>query len=94
MLFTIKDETIPKGVIFSQLLMAMPLVGFTTYTCMLAPLAGNGAFVDPAQFSYMARTSLRLLTLNVGFNAGVHYGFGAAMYDLAYDDDEKKRIKK
>lgn len=93
-LFTMKDETIPRGVVFSQLLMAMPLLGCTAVTCLLAPMAIHPQFVDPAQFSYLARTSLRLLTLNVGFNAGIHYGMGAAMYDLAQDETEKARIRK
>ena len=48
--------------------------------------------VDPAQFAFVARTCIRLLSLNISFFGGIHYGFGAASYDTARSDEEKKAI--
>lgn len=93
-LFTVKEDRVPRGVAFSQVMMALPLLGCTGMLCMLAPMAGNPAIVDPTNFNYLARTTLRLLTLNVGFNAGIHYGMGAAMYEVALDEEERSRIKR
>jgi hypothetical protein len=93
MLFTMKDEQLPKGVAFSQLMMAVPLLGFTSFLCLLAPMAANPAFVDPTQFAYLARSSLRLLALNISFMGGIHYGLGAALYETADTPEELLRVK-
>ncbi len=88
----LKSDEIPKGVLFSQIMLSAPLVATTAYLCMLAPMAANPLFVDPASFAYLARTSVRLLTLNIAFHGGIHYGLGAASYEMAFDEDEKRRI--
>lgn len=67
MMFSMKEDTVPKGVFFSNLMMATPLVGITAYLSILAPMAGNPAFVDPVQFAYLGRTAIRLLGLNIAF---------------------------
>ena len=72
--------------------MSTPLVLTTGYLALMAPLAANAAVVDPNQFGYIARTSLRLLSLNISFFGGIHYGFGAAQYDLTKDPSRKKAI--
>ena len=36
---------------------------------------------------------MRLLSLNVAFMGGVHYGLAAATYETATTDEELKRIK-
>ena len=36
----------------------------------------------------MARASLRLLSLNMAFIGGIHYGLGAAMYEIAMDEKD------
>ena len=33
---------------------------------------------------------MRLLSLNITFLGGIHYGFGSAIYDVARDAEEKK----
>lgn len=62
-----------------------PLAAITGYLCLLAPMAGNAAFVDPIMFAYLARSSIRLLALNVAFIGGIHYGLGSATYDTAFN---------
>ena len=93
MLFSMREEQLPKGIAFSNLIMATPLIGITGYLCMLAPMAANPAFVDPVQFGYLARSAIRLLSLNVAFMGGIHYGFAAAAYETATSDEELKRVK-
>jgi hypothetical protein len=88
-----RQETIPKGVTFSQLMMTAPLLATTGYLCLLAPMAANPAFVDPVQFAYLARSAIRLLSLNIAFIGGIHFGLGAATYETAITDEELKRIK-
>jgi hypothetical protein len=75
-------------VAFSQLMMAVPLLCCTSYLCLLAPMAANPAFVDPVQFAYIARSSVRLLALNISFHGGIHYGLGAALYETTNDPKE------
>ena len=77
----------------SQVMMSTPLLAVTGYLCLLAPMAANPAFVDPIQFAYLARTSVRLLALNIAFIGGIHYGLGASTYDTIYEEDELKRVK-
>ena len=69
--------------------MSTPLVAVTTYLCLLAPMAGNAAIVDPVQFAYLARSSIRLLSLNIAFIGGL----GAATYDTSLSDQDLKNIK-
>lgn len=73
--------------------MSAPLVFFTGYLCMLAPMAANPAFVDPVNFAYVARSSIRLLALNIAFIGGVHFGLGAATYETVTEEEDLKRIK-
>lgn len=73
--------------------MSAPLFAVTGYLCLLAPMATNPAFVDPVSFAFLARSSIRLLSLNIAFIGGIHFGLGAATYETAINDDELKRIK-
>ena len=82
-LMTMNTETIPKGVIFSNVLMSVPLMSLTLYLAILTPMAGNMALVDPATFASYGRTALRLLSLNIAFFGGIHYGLAAAVYETA-----------
>lgn len=63
--------------------MTAPLVVLGGCLGVMAPMSGNVAFVDPVQFAGIARFSLRLLSMNVAFAGGVHFGFGAANYEVA-----------
>jgi len=36
----------------------------------------------------MARGALRLLSLNLAFIGGIHFGLGAAMYEIAIDEKD------
>ena len=86
MLYTMREENIPKGVFFSTVIMSAPLTLLTVYLASLAPMAANPAFVDPAQFAYMARSAVRLLSLNISFLGGIHYGFAAALAETAISE--------
>lgn len=86
-----KETKIPKGVKFSFFLMSSPLLFSTSYLALIAPLS-SGALVDPTTIAYYARTSLRLLALNISFIGGIHYGFAAATYETAVSDEELKTI--
>lgn len=88
-----KEEKIPKGVTFSNILMSAPLMTLTLYLGALTPMAGNGAFVDPAQYAFMARSALRLLSLNIAFYGGIHYGLAAAVYETAITEEELHNVK-
>ena len=92
LLFNMKQETIPKGVWLSTVMMSAPLFTFTTYLAFMSPMAGNVAMVDPSNYAYVARSCLRLLGLNLTFFGGVHYGFGSAQFDVARSEEEKKAI--
>ena len=83
MLFTMKETKVPKGVWFSTVVMSTPLVLWTSYLAMLSPVAANAVFVDPHTFAYLARTCVRLLSLNIAFFGGIHYGLASAAYDTA-----------
>lgn len=83
----------PKGVFFSNLIMSAPLMSLTLYLAILTPMAANPAFVDPAMYASLARTSLRLLALNIGFYGGIHYGLASATYETAITEEEIKKIK-
>lgn len=67
LLYSMKQDTPPKGVVFSNMLLSAPLFLLTGYLAILAPMAANPAFVDPYQFAFLARSSLRLLALNLSF---------------------------
>jgi hypothetical protein len=88
-----RQEQMPKGVMFSTALMSAPLFMLTAYLATVAPGATNPAFCNPETFAYFARTAVRLLSLNIAFMGGIHYGFAAATYETAITDEEKKRIK-
>ena len=72
--------------------MSFPLFSCVGYLAAMTPMAGNAALVDPNTFAYVARSCLRLLSLNMSFIGGIHYGFASAGYDTARNDDEKRRI--
>jgi len=93
MLYSMKQEDIPKGVIWSTALMSTPLFALTMYLATIAPGAANAAFCNPESFAYFARTAVRLLSLNIAFMGGIHYGFAAATYETAITPEEKARIK-
>ena len=78
-----KEEKIPKGVIFSNVFMSAPFMTLTLYLAILTPMAGNPAIVDPAMYAFYARSALRLLSLNIAFYGGVHYGLASATYETA-----------
>lgn len=88
-----KEEKIPKGVVFSNVFMSAPLITLTLYLAVLTPMAGNAVFVDPVTYAMMARSALRLLALNVGFYGGIHYGIASATYETAITEEELKRVK-
>ena len=91
-MFEMKATSTPKGVWFSTFVMSAPLLGATTYLALLAPIAANATLVDPNTFAYMARTCMRLLSINLAFFGGIHYGLGSATYDTARTDEERRAI--
>ena len=93
MLYSMRLEKMPKGVLFSTALMSAPLFMLTPYLATIAPGATNPAFCNPETFAYFSRTALRLLSLNISFMGGIHYGFAAATYETAISEEEKNRIK-
>ena len=93
MAYNIKSTEVPKGVWFSTLVMSFPLFTLTGYLGMLAPMAANPAFVDPAQFAFLARSAVRMLSLNLAFIGGVHYGLGAGMWEACREEDELRKTK-
>ena len=93
MFVSMKSDEIPKGVIFSQAVMSAPLAIMTGYLCLLAPMAANPALVDPIQFMFLARSCLRLLSLNIGFIGGIHYGLAASNYETFTQDEELRMAK-
>ena len=93
MLYSMKEETIPKGVKLSAAMMSAPLFSLTLYLALLAPMTGNPAFVDPVQYAYLGRTAVRLLSLNISFLGGIHYGLAAATYETAVTEEEERRVK-
>ena len=88
-----KEEQVPKGVKMSNVMMSAPLFSLTIYLATLAPMAGNPAVVDPATFVYLARTAVRLLSLNISFLGGIHYGLAASTYETAVTEEEVRRVK-
>ena len=88
-----KEEKVPKGIFFSNLFMSAPLMSLTLYLSVLTPMAANPAFVDPAMYATLARTALRLLSLNIAFYGGIHYGLASATYETAITEEELKKIK-
>jgi len=92
-LFTMKEEKIPKGVVFSNIFMSAPFMTLTLYLAILTPMVGNPAFVNPEMYASLARTALRLLSLNMAFFGGVHYGLASATYETAITEEELRRIK-
>ena len=78
----------PKGIYFSSLVMTFPLAFLTLNLLAFAPFAANPELINPEYFQYMARAALRLLSLNLAFIGGVHYGLGAAMYEIAIDEKD------
>jgi len=92
MMYNMKETQTPKGVWFSTFVMSAPLLMATGYLGVLSPIASNAALVDPNQFAYIARTCLRLLSLNISFIGGIHYGLGSATYDTARTDEERRAV--
>jgi hypothetical protein len=77
-LFDMKATKVPKGVWFSTFVMSLPLFAFSGYLAVLAPMASNVSAIDPTVFAYLGRTCLRLLSLNISFFGGIHYGLASA----------------
>ena len=88
-----KATKTPKGVWLSTIMMSAPLVTATGYLAMMAPMAANGTIVDPYTFAYVARSCLRLLSLNISFFGGIHYGLASAAYDTARSSEETRAIQ-
>jgi len=61
-----KESKTPKGVKFSFFMMTFPLLCTTGYLGLITPLVTLGS-MDPQSFAYVARTSVRLLALNISF---------------------------
>ena len=93
MMMTMQATETPKGVWLSTLMMSAPLFTMTTYLAVMAPMAANAQLVDPTHFAFVARSCLRMMSLNLAFLGGVHYGLGAAVYDTARSEEEKKSIE-
>ena len=93
MLFEMKAAKTPKGVWFSTFILSTPLVLATTYLSVMAPMAMNATVVDPYTFAFVARTCLRLLSLNITFFGGIHYGLASAAWDTARNEKEANSIK-
>lgn len=93
MLYNMKAQETPKGVWLSTMMMSFPLISATTYLAIMSPMAANAAIIDPNQFAYMARSCLRLLSLNISFFGGIHFGFASASYDVANGSEELKKVQ-
>ena len=93
MLYSMKEENIPKGVKLSNVMMSAPLFSLTLYLAFLTPMAANPAVVDPVHYAFLARTAVRLLTLNISFLGGIHYGLAACTYETAVTEEEIRRIQ-
>lgn len=87
-MFNMKEVEVPKGVWLSTFMMSAPLFSFTFYLTCMSLFASNPAMIDPARFAFIARSCLRLLSLNISFFGGIHYGLGSAAYDTARSDKE------
>ena len=84
-----KAQETPKGVWLSTMIMSFPLISATTYLAIMSPMAANAAIIDPNQFAYMARSCLRMLSLNISFFGGIHFGFASAAYDVVIENSEE-----
>lgn len=93
MLFDMKATKTPKGVWFSTFMMSAPLVSATCFLAMMSPMAANAAIVDPQNFAYVSRSCLRMLSLNISFFGGIHYGLASATFDTARTPEEASAIK-
>ena len=87
------EEKIPKGVVFSNVFMSAPFMSLTLYLGLISPMVGNAAIIDPAYYAFLARSALRLLSLNLAFYGGVHYGLASATYETAITEEEINRVK-
>ncbi len=87
------NQIVPKSVKIAQAVLTLPLIAITGYLAAVSPMAANAAFIDPISFAAAARSSIRLLSLNLAFGGGIHFGFGAAFYEQAETDDELKKAK-
>jgi hypothetical protein len=92
LLFNMKEVKTPKGVWWSTSVMSFPLFASVGYLAIMSPMALNAAMVDPNTFAYTARSCLRLLSLNMSFLGGIHYGFASAAFDTARSEEEERKI--
>ena len=74
----------------SSVIMSAPLFAIMGWVMLTTPFAANPELVNPANFQYMTRAALRLLSLNMAFMGGIHYGLGAAMYEIAMSEKDLK----
>jgi len=93
LMMNMKATEIPKGVWLSTMIMSAPFLSMTTYLAVMSPMAANATLVDPVHFAFVARSCLRMLSLNLAFLGGIHYGLGAAVYDTARSNEEKKQVE-
>lgn len=91
LLFDMKATQVPKGVWFSTFVMSFPLFAASGYLAAIAPIAANSMLVDPSTLGYTARTCVRLLSLNLTFLGGIHYGLASAQWDTARDSKEERK---
>ena len=87
------EEKIPKGVIFSNLFMSAPLMSLTVYLSIMSPMVGQATIIDPTYYAFLSRSALRLLSLNLAFYGGIHYGLASATYETAITEEELNRVK-
>ena len=87
------SETIPKGVIFSNVFMSLPFMTLTMYLGLISPMVGQTTVIDPTYYAFLARSALRLLSLNLAFYGGIHYGLASATYETAITEEELNRVK-
>ena len=55
---------------------------YTPLTLMVLNLI-FGSFTTATAYCYTARTALRILSLNIAFEGGIHYGIGGALYEIS-----------
>lgn len=94
MMMSMKETKTPKGIFMSNLIMGAPLFTYAGLMLLMAPIASNATYVDSTQFAYMARSALRLLSLNISFFGGIHYGFAACNWEVAISEQDQKNAQR
>ena len=58
-----------------------------------AAISTQGLTINLDQFGSLARTSVRLLGLNIAFMGGTHYGLAASLYETIQVKEDLKRVQ-